>query len=470
MVGEVSPEVRSAGPGRRLLAAGLAAFAVALGCYVIYTVIHPKSFTMDPVDLAVYRSGGLIVRHVGPLYDPRLAAPLYDWVGYGKLHLPFTYTPFAAVSFALISFIPWWLCQQLSVAADIVALLAALWFTLGGLGYRRDASRLGLTLLGAAAVFWTEPVLRTMYLGQVNLVLMALILWDLCQQDTAASRRYKGFATGVAAGIKLVPLIFIPYLLLARKFRQAALACAGFAFTVLLGFVILPADSATWWFHGLFVQGGRTGFTGWAGNQSLDGLITRLAGSVNDAKPVWIAAAVLVGAAGVVAAALLDRKGYPVPALLTAALTGLLVSPISWDHHWVWIAPGALTAAHYAVRAWHTRAAKAAAALALATVAWFGAWPARLFTAMDHLGHDSLGLLWIPKNTNPVYYGWYGDRPWFTEYHWHGLALIAGNAYVLAGLALLGVLAVTAVLLPGAVAEPEPSRPDQRGRLRLPAT
>jgi alpha-1,2-mannosyltransferase len=497
MVGEVRPEVsaQSAGQGdakvsatarpdpkgRRLLLAGLAAFAVALGLYVIYTLIHPKSFTMDPVDLAVYRSGGLIVRHVRPLYDPHLKAPLYDWVGYGKLHLPFTYTPFAAIAFALISFIPWWLCQQLSVAADIIALLAALWFTLGGLGYRQDKTRLAATLLGAAAVFWTEPVLRTMYLGQVNLVLMALIIWDLCQPDTAASKYWKGFGTGIAAGIKLVPLIFIPYLLLARKFRQAAMACAGFAFTVLLGFVILPADSSKWWFHGLFVQGGRTGFTGWAGNQSLDGLITRLTGSVNGAKPAWIAAAIVVGAAGVIAAALLDRKGYPVPALLMAALTGLLVSPISWDHHWVWIAPAALTAAHYAVKAWrrgnkqrkNKQPAAALAITAAAAVAWFGAWPARLFTARLNLGNDSLGLLWIPRNTNPVYYQWYGDRPWFTEYHWHGLALIAGNAYVLAGLALFAVLAAMSVLIPSATKEhdDEPGRSpgSQRGRLRLPA-
>ena len=79
-----------------------------------------------------------------------------------------------------------------------------------------------------------------MYLGQVNLVLMALILWDLTQPDTDKTRWWKGFGTGVAAGIKLTPLIFIPYLLVARKFRQAAMACAGFAFTVLLGFAILP--------------------------------------------------------------------------------------------------------------------------------------------------------------------------------------------------------------------------------------
>ena len=270
-------------PGRWLLIAGAAAFAVALGGYLIYAATHTKSFIMNPVDLAVYRSGGLIVRHIRPLYNPHLAAPLYDWVGYGNLHLAFTYTPFAAIAFALISFAPWWLSQDISLAVDIIALVAALWFTLGGLGYRKDKIRIGATLLGAAAVYWTEPVLRTMYLGQVNLVLMALIIWDLCQPDTAKSRWWKGFGTGVAAGIKLVPLIFIPYLLVARKFRQAAMACAGFAFTVLLGFVILPSDSSKWWFGGLFAQGGRTGFEGWAGNQSLEGVITRLAGSVNGA-------------------------------------------------------------------------------------------------------------------------------------------------------------------------------------------
>ena len=293
MVGEVRsvlarPQAQAGAAKARgiwLLLAGAGAFAVALGGWVTYAIIHPKNYTLDPVDLAVYRSGGLIVRHVAPLYNPHLAAPLYDWVGYGKLHLPFTYTPFAAISFAPISLVPWLAAQKLSVAVNVIALLAALWFTLGGLGYRRDKMvRLGATLLGAGVVFWTEPVLRTMYLGQVNLVLMALIIWDLCQPDTQKSRWWKGFGTGVAAGIKLVPLIFIPYLLLARKFRQAAMACAGFAVTVLLGFVVLPADSVKWWFGGLFVQGGRTGFVGWAGNQSLEGIITRLTGSVNGAR------------------------------------------------------------------------------------------------------------------------------------------------------------------------------------------
>jgi alpha-1,2-mannosyltransferase len=435
--------------GTWLLLVGVVVFAAGLACYAFYAFTHDKSFTLDPVDLAVYRSGGLIVRHVAPLYNPHLASPLYDWSGYGKLHLPFTYPPFAAISFVPISFVPWLLAQRLSLAIDIIALLAALWFTLGGLGYRAGKVRVGATLLGTAVAYWTEPVQRVMYLGQVNLVLMAMIIWDLTQPDTRNTRWWKGFATGVAAGIKLTPLVFIPYLLLARKFRQAAMACAGFAFTVLLGFAVLPRDSVKWWFGGLFVQAGRTGFTGWAGNQSLDGLMTRLAGSIHAAQPAYLAVAVIVLAVGVVAAAQLDRKGYGMLALLMAALTALLVSPISWDHHWVWIAPAALTAVHYAVRAWRRGAASAAAWCGIAAVAiigLFACWPTSWFGAKAHLGHDSLGLLWIPPNTAPQYYDWYGDKPWFVEYHWHGLDLITGNTYILAGLVAFGVLLAISLL------------------------
>jgi alpha-1,2-mannosyltransferase len=482
MVGQVRSVLsRPQSPARRenawLLPAGLVAFGVALGSYVIYMVGHAQAYTLDPVDLAVYRSGGLIVRHLRPYYDPRLAAPLYDWVGYGKLHLPFTYTPFAAVAFALISFVPYALSQKLSVAVDLIALLAAAWFTLGGLGYRRaTVARAGATLLAAAAVLWTEPVLRTIYLGQVNLVLLALIMWDLCQPDTGKSRWWKGFGTGLAAGIKLTPLIFIPYLLVARKFRQAVMACAGFAFSVLLGFALLPKDSTKWWFDGLWAQDKRTGFIGWAGNQSLSGFITRLAGSIHSGRPIWIAVAVLVGAAGVVVAGRLDRKGYAMLGLLAAALTGLLISPISWDHHWVWIVPGAIVAAHYAVQLWRRNARRAAAAcalLAVAIVAWFGAWPTRFFHAPPNLGLDSLGLVWIPKNTQPYWYQWYGDQRWFPEYHWHGWALIWGNAYILAGLGLFGLLLVISLLLPAVRKdhddEPGPAPAGERGHLRLPA-
>jgi alpha-1,2-mannosyltransferase len=435
-------------PGRRPLVAGAAAFGVAIALYAVYAAIHPTQWTLNPVDLAVYRSGGLIVRHIRPVFDPRAHAPLYDWAGYGSLGLKFTYTPFAAIVFAVVSFIPWSVLPKLSMGVNIVALVAALWFTFGGLGYRnRPRVRLGATLLASAAVFWTEPVVRTLYLGQVNLVLMALILWDLCQPDTKASRWWKGAGVGIAAGIKLVPLVFIPYLLFARKFRQAAMASAAFVFTVLLGFVIQGPDSSKWWFGGLFFQGGRTGFTGWEGNQSLRGLLTRLAGSISGAQAGWILAAVLIGITGIACAAILDRAGHQVAGLLAAALTGLLLSPISWDHHWVWTAPAVAVAGHYAVRSWRSSRVRAWAwwALAGAILAVYGAWPGSLWGEPTDLGAFSLGILWQPPNTDPATYYQHGDQPWFVEYHWHGLQLVTGNAFILGGLALFVVILAATV-------------------------
>ncbi len=425
---------------------------------------HPMQDWMEPVDLRVYRFGGLIAAHVTPWYNPHRSSPLYDWPGYG--HLKFTYTPFAALIFTVLAVPPLPVLLALSIVVSILALLAALWVTFGGLGYRPGAARGGATLLVAAAVLWTEPVQRTLFLGQIELVLMALVLWDMSRSD---QRRWKGAGVGIAAGIKLVPLIFIPYLLLTRRFRAAAVAAGAFAATVALGFVVLPADSRRWWLGGVFAQGSRTGFVGWEGNQSLRALITRLAGSVAAAQPAWLAAAALTVALGLACAARLDRAGHPIAGVLTCALTGLLVSPISWDHHWVWIAPAVAVLAGYAARA-RGAARWAQAGLAAVIIAVFGAWPGSLWGAPADLGGFSLGLIWAPPNTNPGTYYQLGDRPWYPEYHWHGLELVTGNLYILTGLALFVLTMVLAARSHRASSSPHLIFPDRSlaGRDRAP--
>jgi alpha-1,2-mannosyltransferase len=419
---------------RLLLAGALAAFAVALGLYLARIASQPMPDWLEPVDLRVYRFGGLIAAHVSPWYNPARGSPLYDWPGYGQLK--FTYPPFAALVFTVLTLPPLHVLFALSIAVNILALLAAIWAALGGAGYRAGPARLGATFLVAAVAFWTEPVQRTLFLGQIELVLMALVLWDMCQSDR---RRWKGAGVGIAAGIKLVPLIFLPYLLLTRRFRQAGVAAAAFAATVLLGFAAMPADSRRWWLGGIFAQGGRTGFVGWEGNQSLRALITRLGGSVAGAQPAALAAAAVTLALGLACAAVLDRAGHQMAGLLTCALTGVLVSPISWDHHWVWIVPAIAVLAGYAERA---RGAARRAYLSLAAViaVLFGAWPGSLWGAPRDLGGFSLGLIWAPPNTNPGTYYQLGDRPWYPEYHWHGTQIVTGNLYILTGLALFALM------------------------------
>jgi alpha-1,2-mannosyltransferase len=426
---------------RWLLPAGAALLVAVLAAWIADLVTH-LSYLAAMRDLVVYRDGGLIVRHVSPAYDAHRASPLYDWVG--QHGVQFTYPPFAAVLFSVASVLSWTAMRWAMTLASLAALGLSLWLVFGALGYRdRKAIRLGATLGVSALALATEPVQQTLSLGQVNLLLMLLVAADLLTGGALVpggrTRWWHGIGIGVAAGVKLTPLIFVPYLLLTRRYRQAATACGVFAATVALGYAILPGDSGTYWANGLFLKANRIVFLGTRGNQSLRGVLTRLAGSVSAGTVPWIAAAVLVAVAGLVAAALLDRARQPVPAMLACALTGLLVSPLSWDHHWVWVAPGMALLAHLGAVA--GRRAVRAAWWSAGTVLFlvFACWPQ--FWNLGQSGLTPAGLGWYAPGT----YFATGSKPWYHEFHWHGLQLLAGNSAVLAGLACLAALVVAAV-------------------------
>ncbi|HJY95621.1 MAG TPA: glycosyltransferase 87 family protein [Streptosporangiaceae bacterium] len=421
---------------RWLLPAGALLLAAALAAYVADLVTH-LSYMAAMRDLVVYRNGGLIVRHVAPAYDAHRASPLYDWTGQNGVQ--FTYPPFAAVVFAVASVLSWTAMRWAMTLVSLAALGLSLWLVFGALGYGdRPRVRLGATLGVSALALLTEPVQQTLALGQVNLVLMLLVIVDLLTGLDGRSRWWQGIGIGLAAGAKLIPLIFIPYLLLTRRYRQAATAAGVFAATVALGYAVLPKDSDTYWVHRMFLNANRIVFLGTRGNQSLRGVLTRLAGSVSSGTTPWIAALILVVIAGLVAAAVLYRAGHPVPGMLACALTGLLVSPLSWDHHWVWVAPAIALLAHLGARARGlVRGAWWVAGGVLVLV--FGAWP-QLWD-LSHSGLTPAGLFWY----GPTHYFATGDQPWYPEFHWHGPQLLAGNSFVLAGLVGLAALCVAAV-------------------------
>jgi alpha-1,2-mannosyltransferase len=380
-------------------------------------------------DLNVYNHAGLITR--------TLPRRLYSW----QLTpgIKFTYTPFASLVFAAGSLLPWAVLRWLMTVASLAALAGTIWFTLGALGWpgrRRLTAMLGL----AAAALWLEPVQRALHLGQIELVLMALIVWDLCQSD---GRRWKGAGVGVAAGIKLVPLIFIPYLVLAGKFRQAAVAAAAFAATMLLGFAVLPQESAKWWLTGYFLHASNVGDVGSLLNQSVYAMVVRAAGGVTAATPVWLVLAAVIAALGLTAAALLHRRGRPVAGWLACAVTGVLISPISWDHHWVWVVPTLVVLADAAVRSQGARR-WGGWLLAGGLGAVYGDWPAH-WTGPSALAPQGLLGFFI------------GPHPDHEKYHLHGVQVVGWNLYVLGG---LGLLALAVAAAAGRViAAPDPPEP-----------
>jgi alpha-1,2-mannosyltransferase len=421
---ETSPPPVTSQPARRALAWTALAFGLSLTAYVADVALHPLHFTFRFFDLNIYNHAGLLVRH-----DP---AALYTW--HFMPGVQYLYTPLAAAGFAVSSLLPWALLKWLMTAASFAAVPLTVWATFGQLGWsgrRRQAAVLGVS----AVALWMEPALVSLQQGQIELVLMALIAWDLCQPDT---RRWKGFGVGLAAAIKLVPLIFILYLVLAGKMRQAAVAAAVFTGTALAGFVILPRESASFWLTGYFLHSGNFPAIslGSLRNQSLLALVLRAPGVSPPATAVWLGAAVAVGCLGLAAAALLARSGQPTAGWITCGVTGVLLSPISWDNHWVWVIPmlALLTGTAIAPRRTARRGAQLgcwAAAAALAAV--FADWPAQLTGPAAFVPHGLLGFR-------------FGPWPLTEIYHLHGFQLISWNAYVLGGLAMFAFLLASAAV------------------------
>ncbi len=306
-----------------LVAAALFAL-LSLTAYLADVAAH-RGLLLTWFDLNVYNDAGLLTR--------QLPSILYSWqYAYG---VKFTYTPFAAIVFAGGSFLPWDALHWAMTVASLISVPLTAWLTLGAMG-RRGASRVTVALLVSAIALWIEPVQKALQLGQIEPLLLLLVVWDLTRDDR---RRWKGAGIGIAAGIKLIPVIFIPYLLLSGKIRQGVVAAATFAATIVVGFIVLPGQSASYWLTGYFFKPGRTGGVDSLVNQSLLGFIARQEGGVPHAESLWesvVLGVLLVGLAG---GAILSRSGRPVAGWVLVGITSVLASPISWDHHWVWLVP-----------------------------------------------------------------------------------------------------------------------------------
>jgi alpha-1,2-mannosyltransferase len=338
-------------------------------------------------DLLVYRAEGEAVVHGRDLYGFTVT----EW------RLPATYPPFAAVLFVPTTWIP---VPALKVAflagnALLLARLVALSARLAG-----RTAPLPLLCAATGLVLWLEPVFQTLLFGQVNLAIACLVLWDLTRPPGARAR---GLALGIAAGVKLTPAVFVAYLFLTARRKEAATATASFAGTALLGALLLPSATVDFWTRRLF-ETGRVGKVWIIDNQSLQGLIARVTGT-GTPGPAWSLPAAALSVTGLWLATRArthaphrDRWG-----ILLTAFTALLVCPISWSHHWVWCVP------LLAVLLAEGRTLLAATAALVFT--------ARTMWLLPHQGDLDLHLPW-----------W--QQPLASPYPLLALALLAGAAAV----------------------------------------
>ena len=302
-----------------LLPAGVGVVAVVLAWL---RWVDPSTWNL--VDLDVFLRGGDTVLHGGDPYRTPAGA------------LEFTYPPFAAVAFvplALLGGAAAWVMSALS----LVALVVVAWLSLqqrGGSDLPRGRWASFGWLVALVLVAWAlEPVQRTFIFGQVNLVLCALVMLDAF----VVPPRFRGYLTGLAAGIKLTPAFFVLYFAVRRDWPAVARSAAAGALSVVIGWAVLPSESARYWLDDLTTMGKFGGYAEEPMNQSLRATWVRLLGG--DPGPWYLLSAAVVVALVVWVAVRLVRAQDPLAALAAVAAGSLLVSPISWTHHWVWVVP-----------------------------------------------------------------------------------------------------------------------------------
>ncbi|MFF3744824.1 glycosyltransferase 87 family protein [Streptomyces kronopolitis] len=402
----------------------LAALACLVSFAAFWTAQRLAHVTM--IDLMVYRAEGLTVRAGGSLYDMVATSA----------HLPNTYPPFAALLFTPLTLLDVPAMRTLATAGNLLLLVAVVHLSLRLAGRPWRLPRPAATLALSAVLVWCEPVWTTLRYGQINLLLTALVLWDLTRRD---GHRLAGAGIGLAAGLKLTPALFAVFLALAGAvragrllrsgagpraawnpwLRQAAVATATFLATVLLSALVLPRDAHRFW-TGVVFAADRVGEVEITANQSLRGVLARLL-HTHDPGGAWAVAAGLTAAAGLALAVAALLRGERAWATVACAATALLISPISWSHHWVWCVPMLVLVGSEALR--RTGAA--------ARRRW-------ALTAALGLLFCSFALWWVPHH-------WHHHQ----ELHQNGGQMLLSAVYPLAGLAVLALTALRLRRTPG---------------------
>jgi alpha-1,2-mannosyltransferase len=366
----------------------VAALPIALGllaglALAAWTTVDRLDATLGQrlVDLAVYRDAGRSLLNGRSVYGHLTAPPQ---------RLAFTYPPFAAVLSVPLAVIPFSVAGYLWTAGELLLTPVITWW-----GFRRLWPRLGRWWplgLGIIAGLMTQllPFRDEVKFGQVDELVVVLCLLDCAVRRP---RWPRGVLVGVAAAIKLTPLVFIPYLFLTGRRRAAAVATATAVGITLLSAAVLPGTSWDFWTDALF-HTSRLQPNAGTSNQSLRGMLLRAGLGHSTFDALWVVALVVVAVVGYRQAVVAARSDEVAGVALTGLLA-VLLSPVAWIHHLSWLPLVIGTVAADGRSRWRVTAAVGLTIFFIFSVPWIGfhmlhtAWPQPLARVVQ----DGFGLM-----------------------------------------------------------------------------
>lgn len=320
--------MRHGSAAERLRAGSELVLAAVFFCAMAY---YAHGIVKWPTDVDVYRLGAETFLRGHSIYTQLPVSPVGG-------PLPYTYPPFSAVLFTPLAIIPPHIGYPLLTAVTCLALIPIV------LAYRKASPELRgllakpwMVLAGCCVLVVAHPVANTIFWGQINVVLMMLVALDVLWPNP---RWPRGALIGIAAAVKLTPAGFVLIFLLRRDFRAAVTSFLSFLLMTAIAFVLMPADSWLYWTNRVF-HASSMNIGPIHANEAVIASYVKLGLSGSTL--------VLVGGVSVLAVAVMTwlgtlralADGNMALALGVNATGVLLLSPISWSHHWILALPTA---------------------------------------------------------------------------------------------------------------------------------
>ncbi|WP_099037972.1 mannosyltransferase [Mycobacterium neglectum] len=382
----------------RLAAAAPILLVISVVARLAWTYLVPNGANF--VDLHVYVGGAGMLDDPGTLYDYVYADQTPDFP------LPFTYPPFAAIVFYPLHLLPFGLVAfawQLGLFAALYGVVRISQRLLGLKSHRAARAAMLWTAVG----IWIEPLRSTFDYGQINVLLALAVLYAVYSTRWWIS----GLLVGLAAGVKLTPAASGLYFLGARRWAAVVFSAVVFFATVGISWLVI-GDETRYYFTELLGDASRVGPIGTSFNQSWRGGISRILGHDAGYGPLVLAGIVVTAALAVLAWRAIGGASDRLGAIVIVQLFGLLLSPISWTHHWVWLIPLMIWLLHGPLRA----------RLGARVLGW--GW----------LALTLVGVPWLLSFAQPTI--WDISRPWYLA--WAGLIYIVATLATLAWIAATG--------------------------------
>lgn len=323
MRGEVDATVDDTGSGRDWLWIGAVAVAI-IGAAFAFWVLYDSSGDFGQIDYRIY---------AGSASDFVYGRSLYHYV-HPEFHLSATYPPAGLLLFVPISLVNTRVAEAIWLLANLACIVGILWLVCTHFLRLSDRRRMLVCVIGPSLAVPTTLMWRNLQLGQINLWLWLAIVGDLVLVQKRS--RYAGLLIGLAAAVKLTPAIFILFLFVISAWRPAVRAVAAFVGATALAWAIAPDDSHLFWTTLLF-DTSRIGDMADGHNNSLRFLLANLPISGTVQVGVWLVVGAVVVPFGLWRASREWRAGHLLYAMLIVGCVQGLISPITWQHHLIFL-------------------------------------------------------------------------------------------------------------------------------------